>query len=332
MKAVLCKEYGPIENLVVEEVPTPEPGPGQVRIDVKAAAVNFPDVLIVQNLYQFKPEPPFSPGGEVSGVVGAVGEGVTHVKPGDRVIGSAGFGGFAEQVVLDAPRVIPIGDHMPFDEAAAFVMVYGTSHHALKQRAELKPGDTLLVLGASGGVGLAAVELGKVMGAKVIAACSSQEKVDVCLKHGADDGFVYPRNPLDRAQQKALSDKIKELTGGKGADVIYDPVGDDYAEPALRAIAWKGRYLVVGFAAGEIPRIPLNLALLKGCQIVGVFWGMFTGVERKLHEENMSELMAWYQEGKIKPFISKRYKLEEAVQALQDMSARKVVGKIVLTT
>lgn len=331
MKAVLCKEYGPVENLVVEDISAPEPGPGQVLLDVKAAAVNFPDVLIVQNLYQFKPALPFSPGSEVSGVVSAVGDGVAHVKIGDRVIGSAGHGGFAEQIVLDAPRIIPIGDEMPFDEAAAFVMVYGTSHHALKQRADLKPGETLLVLGASGGVGLAAVELGKEMGADVIAACSSQEKVDVCLEHGASRGFVYPRGPLDRDQQKALSAKIKELTGGKGVDVIYDPVGDDYAEPALRAIAWKGRYLVIGFAAGEIPKIPLNLALLKGCQIVGVFWGMFTGVERAVHEENMAELMDWYRAGKIKPFISKRYKLDQAVEALQDMAARKVVGKVVLT-
>jgi NADPH2:quinone reductase len=331
VKAVLCKEYGPVENLVVEEIDSPVPGPGQVLIDVKAAAVNFPDVLIVQNLYQFKPEPPFSPGGEVSGVVSALGDDVSHVKIGDRVIGSSGFGGFAEQIVLDAPRVIPIGDEMPFDEASAFVMVYGTSHHALKQRAELKAGETLLVLGASGGVGLAAVELGKLMGAEVIAACSSQEKVDLCLNHGASKGLVYPRGPLDRDQQKELSAKIKELTGGKGADVIYDPVGDDYAEPALRAIAWKGRYLVVGFAAGQIPKIPLNLALLKGCQIVGVFWGMFTGVERALHEENMAELMAWYKEGKIKPHISKTYRLEDAVQALQDMAGRKVMGKIVLT-
>ncbi len=331
MKAVVCKEYGPIENLVVEEIDNLSAGPEHVVIDVKAASVNFPDVLIVQNLYQFKPEPPFSPGSEVSGVIKSVGEGVTDLKVGDRVIGSSGFGGFAEECVVPATNATVIPEEMPFDEASALMLVYGTSHHALKQRAEIQPGETLLVLGASGGVGLAAVELGKAMGAHVIAAASSQEKVDYCLKYGADQGFVYPRGPLDRDQQKAMSNQIKELTGGKGADVIYDPVGDDYAEPALRAIAWKGRYLVVGFAAGQIPKIPLNLALLKGCQIVGVFWGMFTGVENALHRENVKELMSLYRDGKIKPRISAHYPLDQAVQALQDMAGRKVLGKVVLT-
>lgn len=331
MKAVICREYGPIENLVVEEVDNLTPGPNEVVVDVKAASVNFPDVLIVQNLYQFKPEPPFSPGSEVAGIVKSIGSNVNNVKVGDHVIASCGFGGFAEELKVNAVSTVKIPEDMPFDEASALMLVYGTSHHALKQRAEIQPGETLLVLGASGGVGLAAVELGKVMGARVIAAASSQEKVDYCLKYGADDGFVYPRGPLDRDQQKAMSNQIKEMTGGKGADVIYDPVGDDYAEPALRAIAWKGRYLVIGFAAGQIPKIPLNLALLKGCQIVGVFWGMFTGVERPLHEENVKELMTWYREGKIKPHISAHYPLDQAVQALQDMAGRKVLGKIVIT-
>jgi NADPH:quinone reductase len=331
MKALVCNEFGPIENLKYQDLPDPEPGEGQVVIEVKAASVNFPDVLVVQNLYQFKPEPPFAPGNEVAGPVLKVGPGVTGVKVGDRVFSSGPFGGFAEQYLANVNDVVPLSSDMPYDEAASFMMVYGTSHHALKQRADLRPGETLLVLGASGGVGLAAVELGKAMGARVIAAASSQEKVDFCLANGADDGFVYERNPLDRDQQKALSNQIKEITGGKGADVIYDPVGDDYAEPALRAIAWKGRYLVVGFAAGAIPKVPLNLALLKGCQIVGVFWGMFKGVENALHNENMDELMKWYQEGKVRPRISKSYPLEDALQALRDMADRKVKGKVVIT-
>lgn len=331
MKALVCKEFGPLDSLTVDEMPDPVAAEGQVVIDVKAAAVNFPDVLVVQNLYQFKPTPPFAPGNEVAGTIAEVGPGVDGLKVGDRVFASGGFGGFAEKYLAPVGSVTLLDDKMPFDEAASFMMVYGTSHHALKQRADLKPGETLLVLGASGGVGLAAVELGKAMGARVIAAASSQEKVDFCLAAGADDGFVYDKNPLDREQQKALSNTIKEMTGGKGADVIYDPVGDDYAEPALRAIAWKGRYLVVGFAAGEIPKIPLNLALLKGCQIVGVFWGMFTGVENELHRQNMAELMEWYRAGKIRPRVSAHYPLEDALQALKDMAARKVKGKVVIT-
>lgn len=331
MKAVLCKEHGLPDTLVIEDVASPEPGEGQVLLEIHAAAVNFPDVLIIQNLYQFKPDLPFSPGGEVSGRVAKVGAGVKKVKVGDRVIGSCGWGGFAEEIVLDEAKLLPIPDSMDFVTASAFLMTYGTSHHALKNRAEIKPGETLLVLGAAGGVGLAAVELGKAMGARVIAAASTEEKVATAKEHGADDGFVYPTGKLDRAQQKEMSAKIKELTGGKGADVIYDPVGGDYAEPALRAIAWKGRYLVVGFAAGDIPKIPLNLALLKGCQIVGVFWGAFTGLERAAHEENLAELMAMFAAGTIKPYVSKTYPLEDASSALNDMAARRVQGKVVLT-
>jgi len=331
MKAVLCKEHGLPDTLVIEDVASPEPGEGQVLLEIHAAAVNFPDVLIIQNLYQFKPDLPFSPGGEVSGRVAKVGAGVKTVKVGDRVIGSCGWGGFAEEIVLDEAKLLPIPDSMDFVTASAFLMTYGTSHHALKNRAEIKPGETLLVLGAAGGVGLAAVELGKAMGARVIAAASTEEKVATAKEHGADDGFVYPTGKLDRAQQKEMSAKIKELTGGKGADVIYDPVGGDYAEPALRAIAWKGRYLVVGFAAGDIPKIPLNLTLLKGCQIVGVFWGAFTAVERAAHEENLAELMAMFAAGTIKPYVSKTYPLEDASSALNDMAARRVQGKVVLT-
>ncbi len=330
MKAVLCKEYGPPDSLVVEELPSPEPGEGQVRLEVHAAAVNFPDVLIIENKYQFKPPLPFSPGGEVAGVVAKLGPGVTSLKEGDRVIGSCGWGGYAEEILIDAGRCTPIPDEMDFVSASAFLMTYGTSHHALKDRAELKPGENLLVLGAAGGVGLAAVEIGKAMGARVIAAASSEEKLQVCKDHGADEVMLYPSGELDREQQKALSDKIKELTGGQGADVVYDPVGGDYSEPALRATNWEGRFLVVGFAAGPIPKVPLNLALLKGCQIVGVFWGAFTAREPQRNQENLAELMGWFKEGKVKPFVSGTYPLEKAPEALKEMAARKVKGKIVL--
>lgn len=332
MRAVLCKEYGPPENLVVEELPSPTPGKGQVVLSVKACGVNFPDVLIIQNKYQFKPPLPFSPGGEVAGTVKELGEGVTHVKVGDRVIGSTGWGGYAEEVAVDAARLIPIPDEMEFTTASAFVMTYGTSHHALKDRAAIKPGETLLVMGAAGGVGLAAVELGKAMGATVIAAASTQEKVDVCLAHGADKGIVYPSGQLTRDDQKKFGEQLKALFGDKGVDVIYDPVGDAYAEPALRSIAWEGRYLVVGFAAGEIPKIPLNLALLKGCQIVGVFWGAFVARNPKANQENLKELMGLFNSGKIKPHVSATYPLEKAADALNAMANREVKGKVVLTT
>jgi NADPH2:quinone reductase len=332
MRAVLCKEYGPPESLVVEDLPSPKPGKGQVVLSVKACGVNFPDVLIIQNKYQFKPPLPFSPGGEVAGVVKELGEGVTTLKVGDRVIGSTGWGGYAEEVVIDAPRCIPIPDAMDFVTASAFVMTYGTSHHALKDRAAIKPGETLLVMGAAGGVGLAAVELGKAMGATVIAAASSHEKVDVCLEHGADKGLVYPSGALTRDDQKKFGEQLKALFGDKGVDVIYDPVGDAYAEPALRTIAWEGRYLVVGFAAGEIPKIPLNLALLKGCQIVGVFWGAFVARNPKQNQANLAELMALFASGKIKPHVSATYPLERAAEALNAMANREVKGKVVLTT
>jgi NADPH2:quinone reductase len=331
MKAVLSKAPGCPDTLVLEEMADPAPGKGQVVIDVKACGVNFPDLLIIQDLYQFKPERPFAPGGEVSGVISAVGEGVSHLKPGDRVLGSTGWGGFAEKVLVDASRALPIPDAMPFEDAAAFLMTYGTSHHALKDRARIKPGESLLVLGAAGGVGLAAVELGKVMGARVIAAASSKEKLATCREHGADETILYPAGRLDRDAQKAFSEEIKKLTDGQGADVVYDPVGGDYAEPALRATNWEGRFLVVGFAAGDIPRIPLNLALLKGCQIVGVFWGAFTAREPERNAENVRELFQWYGEGKIKPFVSNTYTLEKAADALKELASRKAQGKLVLT-
>ena len=322
MKAVLCVEHGPPEKLVVRDVPTPEPGRGQVRVKIHAAGVNFPDTLIIQNLYQFKPALPFSPGGEAAGVVDAVGEGVDDLAVGDRVVAMTGNGCYAEAVIANRAQVVPIAGDMPFDIASGFTMTYGTSHHALKQRARLQPGETLLVLGAAGGVGLAAVELGKLMGAKVIAAASTDEKLQVCRDAGADETINY--------SDASLKDEIKRLTGGRGVDVIYDPVGDKYAEPAFRGMAWNGRYLVVGFAAGEIPALPLNLPLIKGASIVGVFWGAFTQAEPALHRENMAELLQWFGEGKLKPHISRHFTLDQGPEAIRWMMDRKATGKIVL--
>ena len=278
MKALQCVELGPPDKLQINEVADPEIQPEHVLIENKAASVNFPDVLMIQGLYQFQPELPFSPGGESAGTVSAVGDGVKDIAVGDRVFAMTGLGAFAEKIVAHQNSVMKIPDSMSFETAAALPMTYGTSLYALKQRAELKEGETLLVLGAAGGVGLATVELGKAMGAKVIAAASTEEKVNLCKQHGANEGFVYPTGKLDRDQQKELSGKIKELTGGVGANVVYDPVGNSYSEPCIRATAWDGRYLVIGFAAGEIPKIPINLALLKGMKIVGVFWGAWVGM------------------------------------------------------
>ena len=329
MKAMLSKEVGGPETLVLEELPMPEPGKTQVRIKVHAAGVNFPDTLIIRDMYQMKPPRPFAPGGEVAGVVDAVGENITGLKVGDRVLGMSGFGGFATHVVLDGMKVVRIPDEMPFEEAACFMLTYGTSCHALKDRAEVLQGETLLILGAAGGVGVAAIELGKAAGAKVIAAVSSEEKAQFCRDLGADETLIYARDMSDRAAQKAFSAQIKELSGADGVDVIYDAVGGDYAEPAVRSLAWKGRYLVVGFPAG-IPKIPLNLTLLKGCQIVGVFWGAHTMHEPGKHAENMRDLFQLYAAGMIKPRISARYPLEKAGEALELLSDRKVLGKVVI--
>jgi len=322
MKALLCKSYGPPDTLGVEEIASPSAGPGQVVISIRACSANFPDTLIIQNLYQFKPTLPFSPGGEVAGTVKEVGEGVKQYKPGDRVIALCGWGGFAEEVAVDARKCAPLPPAMDFTAGASLLYNYGTSYHALKDRAGLKAGETLLVLGAAGGVGLAAVELGKLMGAKVIAAASSAEKLAVCQAKGAEMLINY--------RQEDLKERIKELTGGRGVDVVYDPIGDKYTEPALRSMAWGGRYLVVGFAAGEIPKIPLNLALLKGCAIVGVFWGSFTEREAAKSLQNLGELANFYAEGKIKPHIYQTYSLADAPQALSDLMHRKVIGKAVV--
>ena len=329
MKALLSKAPGGPDTLVLEDIESPVAGKGEVVISVKAIGVNFPDSLIIQDMYQFKPERPFSPGGEVSGVVKSLGEGVTNLQVGQRVIGSCGWGGMREELALDAGRCIPIPDSVPFNDAAAFVMTYGTSYYALKDRADPKPGESLLVLGAAGGVGLAAVELGKVMGLEVIAACSSQDKVDFCLSKGADKGLVYPRGPLDRAQQKELSGQIKDLGGG-GVDIIYDGVGGDYAEPAIRAMNWEGRFLVIGFPAG-IPKIPLNLTLLKSCDIRGVFWGAAVARDPKANAQNLAEMFAMYAEGKIKPHVSSVYPLAEGAKAIQELMDRKAMGKVVVT-
>ncbi|AXE65723.1 putative quinone oxidoreductase [Hyphomonas polymorpha PS728] len=328
MKAVLSKVVGGPETLVIEDVPVPTPGKGQVLVQVKACGVNYPDVLIIQDMYQFKPPRPFSPGGEVAGIVSAVGEGVAHVKPGDRVLASTGNGGMAEYCLAPAHGVMPIPEGMPFEEAAAFLMTYGTSYYAIKDRGDPKPGEKLLVLGAAGGVGIAAVELGKAMGLEVIAACSSQEKVDFCLSKGADKGLVYERE-LDRDGQKKFSDDIKAVSGG-GVDIIYDGVGGNYAEPAVRAMNWEGRFLVIGFPAG-IPKLPLNLTLLKSCDVRGVFWGAAVARDPKAHQQNVKELFDLYKAGKIRPHVSNTYPMEQAADAIRELQDRKAQGKVVVT-
>jgi len=322
VKAILCKQYGGPETLVVEDVPSPIPGPGEAVITVRAASLNFPDVLIIQNKYQLKPPLPFSPGTEVAGIVKAVGQGVTHVAPGDRVMAVTGYGGFAEEVKTDARRVLPIPRGMTDEAASAFPLTYGTSDHALVDRGGLKAGETLLVLGAAGGVGLAAIEIGKAISARVIACASSAEKLAVCREHGADAVIDYSREDL--------RERIKEITEGRGPDVIYDPVGGPYSEPALRSIAWRGRFLVVGFAAGEIPRIPLNLTLLKGCSILGVFFGDFARREPGAWAARGRQLGEWFEAGKLRPHVAETMPLDRAAEALMRMASRQVVGKIVL--
>ena len=330
MRAVLSKTAGGPETLEIEDVLDPTPKAGEVIIEVKAVGINFPDTLIIEDKYQFRPERPFSPGAEVAGVVEAVGEGVKGVFKGDRVIAVPGWGGLVERLAVRAETLIPIPDAMSFEEAAALVMTYGTSYYALKDRAKLQPGETLLVLGAAGGVGAAAVELGKAMGAKVVAAASTNDKVEFALDLGADNGLIYPSGALDKAAQKQLSGEFKLATGRDGADVVYDAVGGDYADPALRAMDWNGRYLVVGFPAG-IPSLPLNLTLLKSVSVIGVFWGAAVARDPKGHAANMAELMQMYADGKIRPRVSKTFPLEKAGEAIKALGDRQALGKIVVT-
>ncbi len=330
MKALVSDAPGGPDTLTLRDLPEPQPGPGELLVAVKACGVNFPDFLIIQDKYQFRPPRPFAPGAEISGIVERVGEGVTAFKPGDRVIGSLLAGGMAEKAVVPAAKCLAMPDNMPFDEASAFILTYGTSYHALKNRAAIKAGETLLVLGAAGGVGIAAVELGHAMGARVVAAVSSEEKLALARKHGADSGFVYGAAPTSKEESKALADGFKAACGEGGANVIYDPVGGEYAEPALRAIAWEGRYLVVGFPAG-IPRLPLNLTLLKSCQVVGVFWGEFTRRDPAGNAQNNRELLELYAAGKIRPYVSERYPLERGAEAIARLASRNATGKLVVT-
>jgi NADPH2:quinone reductase len=314
---------------VIDEVPPPRPGKRQVLVDVHAIGVTYPDVLIIQDLYQFKPPRPFSPGGEFAGRIAALGEGVADFAVGDRVIASLGWGAMAEQVVIDAWRCARMPEAMPYEEGAALFLTYGTAHHALVQRASLRPGETLLVLGAAGGVGIAAIEVGKALGATVVAAASSEEKCAFARAAGADRTLVYPRGPLDRDQQKALAESFKAACGG-GANVVFDAVGGDFAEPALRAIAVDGRFLVVGFPAG-IPRIPLNLPLLKNCQIVGVFWGDWVKRCPDEWRRSQRELFAMWRDGRIRPRISARLPLERGGEAIALLADRHALGKVVVT-
>jgi NADPH2:quinone reductase len=322
MKAVVCNQFGLPKTLEYKEVKNPQQKEDEVLISVKACSVNFPDTLIIQGKYQFRPEFPFSPGSDVAGVVEKIGAKVSHLKVGDEVVGFIPFGGFAEKAILKAKDCFPKPRGMSMVNASAFLLAYGTSYHALKDRANLQKGETILILGASGGVGLTALELAKLMGAKVIAAASNKEKLDLCRQFGADEVINYT--------EESVKDRVKELTNGKGVDVIYDPVGGHFSELALRAIAWKGRHLVIGFANGEIPKIPINLTLLKGASIVGVFWGAFAQKEPKESLENIKQLLTWFAKGELKPHIDKTYSLQNAPKAIEDMMQRKTKGKIVI--
>jgi NADPH2:quinone reductase len=323
MKALVCNEFGPTENLALEERQIPTPGKGEILVDIKAAGVNFPDVLTVQGKYQFKPELPFIPGGEVAGIVTAVGEGVTSRKVGDKVISTIQIGGFAEQCVGSEHGAFSMGETMSFEQAAGFAITYGTSYYALKQQAKIQPGETLLVLGAAGGVGIATIQIAKAMGAIVIAAASTEEKLDFACEAGADLRINYTT--------ENLKDKIKELTGGKGADVIYDPVGGDFSEQAFRAIAWDGRFLVIGFASGPIPKIPLNLCLLKGASLVGVFWGAWAARFPLESRNNFEELIAMIDGGQFSPLVTEVYPLADYQEAFASISERRAKGKVILS-
>src|SRR5438270_6936588 len=322
MRAVLCKTFGPPETLVLEDVPAPTPGPGEALVHIAYVGLNFFDTLIIENRYQTKPPLPFSPGGEFSGTISAVGPDVTGFKVGDKVAGSSGFGAAREKIAIAVEQLVKGPEGLALEKAAGLLITYGTSLHALKQRARLQKGETLAVLGASGGVGIAAVEIGHLMGARVIACASSPDKVAFAKEHGADEGIDYSTEDLREA--------LKRVSGGRGIDVVYDPVGGDYAEIGVRSMAWKGRFLVVGFAAGTIPKIPLNLALLKGCDIVGVFWGAFIERDPKGHQANMAELVRHAAEGKISAHVHATYPLKETPAALKAIADRKVMGKVIL--
>jgi len=322
MKAILCEQWGGPETLRLADIPLPEPGPGQVRIRIAAAGVNFPDVLIIQKKYQMQPALPFVPGAEVAGTIDAVGDGVQGLAPGMAVAALCGIGGFAEACVVDAALCVPLPSGVPMDLAASLVLAWGTSWHALRDRAALREGETLLVLGAAGGVGLAAVQIGHAIGARVIAAAGTPEKLALCRTHGADEAIDYEREDLREA--------LKRLTAGKGPDVIFDAVGGRFTEPAFRSIAWRGRHLVIGFAAGDVPALPLNLPLLKGASLVGVFWGEFAKREPKRNADGLREVLGWIGSGAIRPLVSRRYPLADAAQALADMAARRVTGKVVV--
>ena len=330
MKILHCKEYGPVDSLVWEEVESPEPQDNEVLIDIKAAALNFPDFLIVQGLYQFKPELPFAPGNEGAGTIKKTGKNVTRFKEGDRVYFMAPHGAFAEQICINEFGVFPIPDEISFQLAASYQMAYGTSYHALVQRGDLSEGDEVLILGASGGVGLAALDIVKAKGARAVVGVSTEEKAKICRDYGADEVIVYGTGPKDKEEAKAFSAELKSKSINGGYDIIYDPIGDCYAEPAFRAIGWKGKYLVVGFAAGQIPKLPINLTLLKGASVVGVFWGAFTGREFEENQKNISDINRMLSIGEIKPLISKEIPMENAVEAIQMIGSRGVVGKVVL--
>ena len=322
MKAILCTHFGGPDDLEFKDIPDPTPAAGEAVVAVKAAALNFFDTLIIAGKYQFKPPFPFSPASEFAGVVKSVGADVKGLAPGDRVLGYGGHGAAREQIAIPSQRLVKLPDALDFDRAAGLTVIYGTTLHALQDRARLKSGETVAVLGASGGTGLAAIEIGKLMGARVIACASSDDKLAFCKQHGADDVINYATEDL--------KDGLRRVTGGKGVDAIYDPVGGAYAEAALRSIAWKGRFLVIGFAAGDIPKIPLNLALLKGCDIVGVFWGAFIERDPKGHQANMAQLVAWAAEGKLSAHVHEVYPLAKTADALKAIASRKVMGKVIL--
>jgi NADPH2:quinone reductase len=323
VRAAVCRAFGPPETLVIENVATPRPEPGWVVVDVEACAVNFTDYLLLQNQYQVTPELPFTPGTEVAGRIAEIGDQVVGLSVGDRIFAWTGSGGLAEKVAVPADAIFGVPDEVPSAQAAAFFYAYGTAHYALMHRASLQPDEYLLVLGAAGGVGLAAVELGAAMGAKVIACASTDEKLDVCRDHGASMVINY--------RNEDLRLRVRDLTNGMGADVVYDAVGGPLSEPALRSTAWEGRFLVIGFASGDIPRVALNLPLLKGCSVIGVYWGSFIGREPELHKANIAELLMWWKEGRISPYVSATYPLEGAAEAIRELADRKAKGKVVVT-